>query len=83
MNKGIENVSDVCSFSVADNSRNVLKNIPIDNMNKLIFTPLNIKSLRKRFDLLSEQIKGSIDKLMISETKLDDSFPGDQFLVFG
>ena len=35
MNKGIENVSDVCTFSVADNSRNVLKNIPIDNMNKL------------------------------------------------
>ena len=39
MNNGIENVSDVRTFSVADNSRNVLKNIPIDNMNKLIFTP--------------------------------------------
>ena len=39
MNNGIENVSDVRTFSVADNSRNVLKNIPIDNMNKLIFAP--------------------------------------------
>ena len=48
MNKGIENVSDICTFSVADNSRNVLKNIPIDNMNKLIFTPLNLNLITEK-----------------------------------
>ena len=78
--KGIENVSDVSTFSVPDDSRNSLKNIQIDNMNKLIFAHLNINSLRNKFDLLS---KGSIDILMITENELDDSFPDVQFLVEG
>ena len=36
---------------------------------------LNRKGNRNKFDLLSGQVKGSIDILMVSETKLDDSFP--------
>ena len=81
--KRIENVSDVSTFSVPDNFRNSLKNIRIDNMNKLIFAHLNINSLRNKFDLLSEQIKGSVDILIISETKKCDSFPDGQFLIEG
>ena len=42
-----------------------LKDIRISNMNKLIFGHLNINSLRNKFDLLSEQAKGSIDILMV------------------
>ena len=34
-----------------------------------------------KFDLFSEQIKGTIDVLKISETKIDDSFPIGQFLI--
>ena len=52
-------------------------------MNKLIFGHLNINSLRNKFDLLSEQVKGSIDILMVSGTELDDSFPESQFLIEG
>ena len=81
--KRIENVSDVSTFSVPDNFRNSLKNIRIDNMNKLIFAHLNINSLRNKFDLLSEQMKGFIDILIISETKKCDSFPDGQFLIEG
>ena len=44
---------------------------------------MNINSLRNKFDLLHEQIKGSIDTLMIFENKLDDSFPDGQFLIEG
>ena len=36
-----------------------------------------------KFDLFSEQIKGTIDVLKISETKTDDSFPIGQFLIEG
>ena len=36
-----------------------------------------------KFDLFSEQIKGTIDVLKISETKIDDSFPIGQFLIEG
>ena len=51
-----------------------LLRILISNMNKLIFGHLNINSLRNKFDLLSEEVKGSIDILMVSETKFDGSF---------
>ena len=36
---------------------------------------LNINSLRNKFDLLANQITGNVDVLVISETKLDASFP--------
>ena len=63
--------------------KKALKNIRITNMNKLIFGHLNINSLRNKFVLFSEQVKGSIDILMVSETKLDDSFPEAHFLIEG
>ena len=33
--------------------------------------------------MLSEMIKGFVDMFMISQTKLDDSFPGGQFFIEG
>ena len=50
-------------------------------MNKIIFAHLNINSIRNKFDQLSDMIKGHIDVLMISESKLDNSFPDGQFLI--
>ena len=44
---------------------------------------LNIKSLRLKFDSLIQKITGNVDILMISETKLDNSFPESQFLIEG
>ena len=75
-------VSNDSTFSQSD-VKKALKDIRISNMNKLIFGHLNINSLRNKFDLLSEQVKRSVDILMVSETKLDDSFPKGQFLTEG
>ena len=50
-----------------------------DNPNKLIFAHLNINSIRNKFDSFADIIKDNIDILMISETKVDDSFPDGQF----
>ena len=48
-------------------------------MNKLIFGHLNINnSLRNKLDLLSKEVKGSIDIFTVSETYWDDSFPEGQ-----
>ena len=47
------------------------------------FGYLNMNSLRTKFGFLCEQIKGSIDTFMISESKLDDSFRYGQFLIDG
>ena len=73
-------VSNDSTFSQSD-VKKALKDVRISNMNKLIFGHLNSNSSRNKFDLRSEQVKGSIDILMVSETKLGDSFPEGQFLI--
>ena len=50
---------------------------------KLIMGHLNINSVRNKFDVLSLIVKNSVDILIISERKLDDSFPTAQFLLHG
>jgi hypothetical protein len=69
----------------SNNSENVvsLKQIRRKNINRIIFAYLNINSLRNKFDFLVDQCKGNVDVLMISETKLDSSFPVGQFLIEG
>ena len=64
-------------------AQQVLKGIRKSNVNKLVFGQLNINSLRNKFAMLSELIKGFVDVFMISETKLDDSFPEGQFFIDG
>ena len=60
-----------------------LRSLRVKNLNKLIIGHLNINSLRNKFELLTHQIKDNIDILMISETKLDESFPTSQFFMKG
>ena len=52
-------------------------------MNRIVLAHLNIIFLRNKFDLLADQIKGNVDVLAISETKLDDLFPAEQFKILG
>ena len=52
-------------------------------MNRIVLAHLNTNSLRNKFDLLADQIKGKVDVLAISETKLVDSFPAGQFKIPG
>ena len=56
--------ADVSTFSVPGDFRNSLKNICNDNMTKLVFAHLNINSLSNKFDLLSGQIQGCIDRVL-------------------
>ena len=53
------------------------------NINRLIIGQLKINSLRNKFESLVQQVTESIDILMVSETKLDNSFPVSQFLIDG
>ena len=61
----------------------VLRQLKIKHLNKLVVGHLNINSLPNKFDCLKEFVKHNIDILMISETKLDCTFPGGQFLIDG
>ena len=44
---------------------------------------MNINSIQNKFNSLADIIKDIIDILMISETKVDDSFPDDQLFLDG
>ena len=52
-------------------------------MNRPIIAQLNINSIRNKFKFLEKDICANLDILLISETKLDDSFPSAQFLLDG
>ena len=52
-------------------------------MNRIIIAHINIISIRNKFHLLTNNIRDKIDILMISETKLDNSFPKNAFLIPG
>ena len=60
-----------------------LHRVRIENLSRIIFKQLNITSIRNKFDLLMNIIKNEIDILMISETKIDNSFPISQFTMTG
>ena len=61
----------------------VLTNIRLKNRNRPITIQLNINSIRSKFDFSCSEISPSLDLLLVSETKLDDSFPMAQFLMSG
>ena len=60
-----------------------LKNIILKNINRISIGQININSIRNKFEFLSEAISGYIDILLITETKLDNSFPNAQFHIKG
>ena len=60
-----------------------LHRVRIENLSIIIFGQININSIRTRFDLLMSIIKNEIDIFMISETKINNSFPISQFTMTG
>ena len=55
-----------------------LQNLRIGNSGNRLIRHLNINSFRKKVDMLPYMIGKKIDILMISESKLDDTFPTSQ-----
>ena len=65
------------------NAVKALKDIRIANLNNVIIGQLNINSLRNKFSSLIELVHGNIDILILTETKLDHTFPEKQFFIPG
>ena len=61
----------------------LLKNIRLNHPKNIIIGHLNINSIKTKFDLLKKMVTKEIDILMITETKLYDTFPVSQFLIQG
>ena len=58
-----------------------LRNTKLKNPNRLIIAQLNINSLRNMFDSLVRMLHNNLDILLISETKIDSSFPTALFQI--
>ena len=77
------------SFSDSDNihaKRNAFtstKNIKAKHHKNLFFGHLNVNSICNKFVSIQELIKRTFDMFLISETKIDDSFPNVQFKIKG
>ena len=61
----------------------ILNSIRKKHPNMPIICHININFLEKKFESLRFMIKDRVDILMISETKLDSSFPSAQFVIEG
>ena len=71
---------DMEIFKTAEEELNDLK---INNSNRIIIGHININSIRNKFDDLQHIVRDKIDILLVSETKIDNSFPDGQFSIDG
>ena len=61
--------------------KSVLKRLHSNNPQQFIIGHLNINFIRNKSDLMKPMLLYDIDIFMVTETKLDDSFPVSQFNV--
>ena len=59
------------------------KCIDAKNPKNAIIGHLNVNPLRNKFVAINELMKNKIDTCLISETKVDESFPNQQFKING
>ena len=71
----IKHASSPGDFQDVGNEMNNLYEIRFKNANRSIIGHLNVKSLQNKFEILDKLTKDKIDIFLISETKLDNSFP--------
>ena len=71
--------SEKKSINTAPNSLSKIKELRIGNANKVIIGNLNINSIRNKFDQLKETMLKYIDIVVVTETKLDETFLMDGF----
>ena len=75
----IDNASITEDVNVENyNLSSSLKNLKIKNSYQLVFSNLNINTINNKFEQLKHIIKNSVDVLVVTEKKLDSSFPNGQ-----
>ena len=83
----MEKTNSNCSEHVVNESEigvlDQLRTIKIKNPKKVILGHLNINSIPNKFEGIMGIVKNQLDVFLISETKIDDSFPDAQFYYNG
>ena len=63
--------------------KSVLKRFRSNQPQQIIIGHLNINSISNKFDTMKQMLMHDLDIFMVTETRLDDSFPVSQFNVEG
>ena len=66
-----------------DNPKSILRALKDKNVDRPVIGQLNINFVAPKFEPLVSIIKDNIDLLIVSETKLDDTYPKGQFRIEG
>ena len=70
-------------LGIEDDALSILNRLRIKNLSRVIIGCLNINSIRNKVEMLSKIVEGKLDILLISEAKIDQSFPTSSFLIPG
>ena len=80
----IPNISENMSKSKSlDEPMSILSELKEKNSERPIIAHLNINSVSSKFEPLASLIQDNIDLLVVTESKLDDTFPQGQFNIDG
>ena len=66
-----------------DDHLSILRHLKEKNADRPVIAQLNINFMAPKFEPLESLIKGNVDLLMVSETKVDDTYPTGQFKIEG
>ena len=78
-----QDIEDIVNLDDPNTAFNELNSLRNKNVNNIIIAQLYINSITHKFDQLSFIIQGNVDVLLVSETKLNETFPTDQFHIAG
>ena len=73
----------ILQITAEDDPKTFLQNLKAKNKDRPIIAHLNINFLDIKFEPLKDMIKENVDISLISETKLNDTFPDGQFTIDG
>ena len=76
-------INDTPAISDNCNVNSVLRHLRLNHPQQIIIGHLNINSIRNKLGLMKIMLTRVIDISMITETKLDDTFPVSQFEIDG
>ena len=76
-------MNEISSVEGSCDTHLLLENLKLKNTNRLIVGQLKINSVVRKLDQLKVLLVNNIDILVITETKIDSSFPNAQFRIDG
>ena len=78
-----ENLKNCERLDLCEDSSIILSDIRRKNLNRPIIGHINIHFLESKFEALELLIENILDVLVVTETKIEESYPKSQFEING